>query len=139
MHLNVFNAVLLEDAGEDAAPRAVERVDSELELGGADLRDVHELQHGLDVGRLEICFLNPRAIAGRVRVRAQLTFDRLHDRGSGRTAVAGFIFQPIPVPRIVAGGDNHTTDGIEVLHGEGDTGRGDVILRKSHRYTASGD
>src|SRR5947209_20412783 len=139
MNLNVLDPILLEDAGKDAAPGAVQRVNSKLELGRADLGDIHKLQHGLDVGRLEICFLYFRFVADRVRIGAKLGFNRLHDGWRGGPAVAGLVLQTIPIPWIMAGGDDDTAHGIEMFNSEGNAGSRDVVVRKRHRDTAAGD
>src|SRR3954467_5325913 len=103
LYLDMVDGALLEDSGENAPSGSMHRIDGELELGGADIGDVHKLQHGVDVGRFEVSLFDFRLDAGRVGAGAQLVFDGLHDGGSRRAAVAGLVLQSIPVPGIVAG------------------------------------
>ena len=48
--------------------------------------------------------------------RIQFAFDRAHDGGRARAAVVGLELHPIPVARIVAGGDHHAAGRAQVLH-----------------------
>src|SRR4051812_40685347 len=118
MYLDMVDVVLLENAGEDAPSGSMHRIDGELELSGTDLGDVHKLEHGVDIGRFEVSLFDFRLDAGRVGAGAQLVFDGLHDGGSRRAAVAGLVLQSIPVPGIVAGGNDHSANSIEMFHAE---------------------
>src|SRR4051812_14811140 len=106
--LDMLDSVFGEDTGEHSASRAIHGINEELETRSADLIEIGEFLDGFDVRLLEIGGSN-RSCRRRGGERPiQLPLNRLHDRGTPRSTVAGLVFNSIPVEWIMAGSDHYS-------------------------------
>ncbi len=136
---HVLDAVLVEDAREHAATGAVHRVDGEFEIGAADEVEVGELADRLDVGGLEVDFLNFGGGGLGHRAGAQFVLDDLHDGGRGRSAELAFELHAIPVPGVVAGSDHDAAGRAEFLYVVRNGWSGHVVVGQQHGDAGVGE
>ena len=117
-----------EDACQHPAPRAIHAVDGVFLPGGGDARQVGEEGDGLDIRAEKIDLGNRGPGRGHRQSLPQVTLDHGHDGGAAGSAIAGFILYPVPIVRIMAGGDHHPAGRAPMLHRVGERrGRGDAI------------
>ena len=123
---------------QHTATGAVHGIDDELELRFSDAVQVGKAANRFHIGRLQISLLDPGLLAIRHRAGVQFVLNDFHDRRSGRAAKLGFELHPIPIPRIVAGGDDDATCCASCFDRIGN-GRGRrVIARQDNRNTGTG-
>ncbi len=133
-NLQVRNPGALEDAGQHSPPGAVHDVDGEAEAGLGDQAHIGEFLDGGDIGRFEIDLAHPSALASRGR-GVEVALDFPHDLRRGRAAIGGFELHPVPIPRIVAGGDHDAAGRAHLLDRVRERRGRRVIVRQPHLET----
>ncbi len=136
--LDVVDAHARKDAGEHASPRAVHAVDGVFLPGCGDPLEIGEDGDGLDIRAKKVSLGNGAAGSGHRQLSPQITFDRRHDRRAARSAITGFEFHPIPLRRIVAGGDHHSTRRAQMFYRVGESRRGGDAVGDAHWDAGSG-
>src|SRR3954468_4931453 len=124
---------------ENAAPRTVHGIDGELESGLRDQIKISKPGHRTNVSGLQINFLDVSVLSVRSRPGRGLLLDHFHNCRSRRSAELCFEFNPIPVPGIMAGCDDHSTGSSGTLDRKRNRGSRTMIACQFYRNSRAGE
>ncbi len=137
-NLHVGYADAGKNVGNDGAAGAIHRVDGEFHAGFCERVKAGKALNGFEVGGQEIDLLDCGGLRGTGGGLAQARLDLGDDRGLARPAVPRFVLDPVPLRRIVRGG-NHDAAGRRALaHAEAERRGGRHIVGQQHRNAGGG-
>src|SRR5205085_8464198 len=110
-----------------------------LEAGFGDGVEVDELHERVHVRLLEVGARNFSLFGLRRGTSVKFVLNPLDDRRLGGAAVVGLELHAVPVPRIVAGGNDYAAGSTEIFYGMRDSGSGHVIVREHDVDAEGGD